>query len=358
MALTNLKLSFVHLKAHKEVREAAMSAGDSGGEVDKSTMHRARVVNEIVNTEKQYVENLLIIVKVYKEPLEKNPKLLSRDERVKIFSIVDTLYAVHLNFLQKLQKVVLEHNPNSPLALSPVFEKELLQELKVYRLYINNYDESCDTLVDAMTRPAFATWLEEQTSLFKSKTLTSLLITPIQRIPRYCLLLTELLKHMPDSHPDFSALSKALKSIGDIANYLEEEKQKAFSKNEIMQMQREIPDLSIDFSEDSWRRFIRQGTLLLESDTDQEFYSKNSISTKVQYIHLWLMSDKLVVSYREKKSHKHKLVGVFDVHLLTVTKSTLEAEGIHCYLLHSISFSGDSLSFFLMIYLQGLNVKL
>ena len=34
------------------------------GDDKKGVMHRARVVNEIVNTEKQYVENLLVIVKV------------------------------------------------------------------------------------------------------------------------------------------------------------------------------------------------------------------------------------------------------------------------------------------------------
>ena len=125
---------------------------------------------------------------MYKEPLTQNPKLLSRDERVKIFSIVDTLYTVHSNFLQKLQKVVLEQSPSGIVALGDVFKAELVQELKVffffflllfclqfmhflqvYRLYINNYDESCDTLVEAMNKPAFASWLEERTSQFKSK---------------------------------------------------------------------------------------------------------------------------------------------------------------------------------------------
>ena len=34
------------------------------GDDEKNAMHRGRVINEIVNTEKQYVENLLVIVKV------------------------------------------------------------------------------------------------------------------------------------------------------------------------------------------------------------------------------------------------------------------------------------------------------
>jgi hypothetical protein len=325
MALHNLKLSFVHLKAHKEVRVTNQTK--EGGEQDKAAMHRARVVNEIVNTEKQYVENLLMIVKVYEEPLEKNPKLLARDERKKIFSIVKTLFSVHSNFLQKLQKVVLQHQNDTQTVLGDVFQEALAQELKVYRLYINNYDESCETLEEAMSRPVFNAWLEEQTALFKSKALPSLLITPIQRIPRYCLLLTELLKHMQPTHSDYETLTKTLQTISDIANYLEEEKQKAFSKHEMLQMQREITDLNTDFTEDSWRRFIRQGTLLLEQHTEPDFYSKSSINTKVQYVHLWLMTDILVVSYREKKQQKQKLIGKFNIQPISVSKTEVEAEG-------------------------------
>ena len=41
---------------------------------------------------------------------------------------------------------------------------------------------------------------------------------------------------MPPTHPDYSSLTTVLQNIQDIANYLEEEKQKAFSKNEMQQM--------------------------------------------------------------------------------------------------------------------------
>ena len=73
---------------------------------------------------------------MYKEPLTKNSKLLSRDERVKIFSIVDTLYTVHSNFLQKLQKVILDQTPSGIIALGEVFKDELVQELKVLVVFL------------------------------------------------------------------------------------------------------------------------------------------------------------------------------------------------------------------------------
>ncbi len=46
----------------------------------------------------------------------------------------------------------------------------------------------------------------------------SLLITPVQRIPRYTLLLKELLKHTPNSHPDYNDLALAYEKIMVTAN--------------------------------------------------------------------------------------------------------------------------------------------
>lgn len=43
--------------------------------------------------------------------------------------------------------------------------------------------------------------------------LPTFLIMPIQRLPRYVLLLGELLKYTPESSPEYSSLSSALAAI-------------------------------------------------------------------------------------------------------------------------------------------------
>ena len=60
--------------------------------------------------------------------------------------------------------------------------------------------------------------------------------------------------------------------------------------------------------------------------------SKCNLSAKVQYIHLWLMTDKMVMSRAEKKSQKHKLIAVFEVNKLQITKLTVEADGLFYFL--------------------------
>jgi hypothetical protein len=54
----------------------------------------------------------------------------------------------------------------------------------------------------------------------KGLNLSSLLITPIQRIPRYKLLLSELIKNTPEDHPDKADLDKALTIISATAKHI------------------------------------------------------------------------------------------------------------------------------------------
>jgi len=55
--------------------------------------------------------------------------------------------------------------------------------------------------------------------------LQSLLIQPIQRIPRYSLLVQDLLKHTESSHSDYSNISYTHKKLLDIANFINGQKQ-------------------------------------------------------------------------------------------------------------------------------------
>jgi FYVE, RhoGEF and PH domain containing 3 len=52
--------------------------------------------------------------------------------------------------------------------------------------------------------------------------LESLLIQPVQRIPRYRLLFAELIKYTPKDHPDYAPSAKALRKIEEVAIYVNE----------------------------------------------------------------------------------------------------------------------------------------
>jgi RhoGEF domain len=86
---------------------------------------------------------------------------------------------------------------------------------KMYSTYINNYDVAMKRvrLLEAHTEfRAFIRACELQEGC-RGLDLRSYLIQPVQRVPRYKLLLAELLKHTRDTHPDWSNLTTALTEV-------------------------------------------------------------------------------------------------------------------------------------------------
>lgn len=56
--------------------------------------------------------------------------------------------------------------------------------------YINNYDLACETLADAMKNsPAFANLVTGSQQMLRGLTIQALLIMPVQRLPKYELLI-------------------------------------------------------------------------------------------------------------------------------------------------------------------------
>ena len=53
--------------------------------------------------------------------------------------------------------------------------------------------------------------------------LNALLITPVQRIPRYKMLLEDVIKNTPDCHPDKKSLKEALEQIDALAWHINDQ---------------------------------------------------------------------------------------------------------------------------------------
>eukprot|EP00479_Gromia_sphaerica_P000695 TRINITY_DN10852_c0_g1_i1.p1 TRINITY_DN10852_c0_g1~~TRINITY_DN10852_c0_g1_i1.p1 ORF type:complete len:170 (+),score=25.72 TRINITY_DN10852_c0_g1_i1:427-936(+) len=93
--------------------------------------------------------------------------------------------------------------------------------LKIYMSYVNGYDMCLKTLTDLKKSSEFQKFLTE------SKTdLTQYLITPVQRIPRYALLLTAVKKHTEKDHPDQAVIEQALNKITSICMHINEAKRR------------------------------------------------------------------------------------------------------------------------------------
>ena len=87
----------------------------------------------------------------------------------------------------------------------------------MYQNYCNNYSAAatCLSKLRKKTGSAFSKFCDEQNqcSYFNFLPIESLLILPIQRMPRYKMLLEEILKHTEPDHPDLEQLQTALTKI-------------------------------------------------------------------------------------------------------------------------------------------------
>jgi hypothetical protein len=102
--------------------------------------------------------------------------------------------------------------------------------------------------------------------------LDSFLIKPIQRIPRYILLLAELRKHTPDTHADFALLKQAEDLICETAKHVNEQVRARENRDLILGVQCELGNVMELVT--ASRVYVRRGVLTKKcraSDITYEF---------------------------------------------------------------------------------------
>lgn len=134
---------------------------------------------------------------------------------------------------------------NENQKISDVFIK-IAPFLKSYISYIITYDEIREFIEGIVKK------LGKPTLPFNSG-----LVLPIQRLPRYSLLLEELLKHTSKVHPDYSDLHVALSEIQKCVTFLNERKRESEECAKIVEIQDKIDNLPQNLAVPG-RYFIKQ----------------------------------------------------------------------------------------------------
>ncbi len=89
-----------------------------------------------------------------------------------------------------------------------------------YTFYCNHFDTASRVFTTAFNKSKkFAKFIDEAVPRM-GFTVQSIMISPIQRIPRYLLLLKEMLRHTGPEHPDAAPLAEALQNMGRTASDL------------------------------------------------------------------------------------------------------------------------------------------
>ena len=274
------------------------------------------IFREMVDTESRFVAAMRTLVAVFIEPLQalssapsSSPSRLSSialHPQVQIFfSTATQILTLNSQLSEELSSHLSTFSEATNvgeifLHYAPLF--------RCYGLYASSHERvSAQLLASSRNDSAFRTFVEQATADLRCRgqTLESLLIMPIQRIPRYRLLLEELRKKTPDSHPGYDSLNAALCEVNDAAVHLNETIRRRENREKLSELS------------ERWVAGSREALDLCEGDVPRVLVREGELTrmtrrgSTVYYFHLF--TDLLLYSESTVKGYKlHRRVDLSD----------------------------------------------
>ncbi|XP_056280403.1 FYVE, RhoGEF and PH domain-containing protein 4-like isoform X2 [Pseudoliparis swirei] len=239
---------------------------DGGGSEPKEEENKEqklyRLANELLQTERAYVARLHLLDQVFCSSLmeEAGRGSFPPDLIRNIFSNISSIYYFHSQFLLPDLEKCMGHWCESP-GLGSV----LLQHapfLRMYADYVKNFEQAMELV---------RTW-NERSSVFRtivqdiqsrevcgSLTLQHHMLEPVQRVPRYEMLLRDYLKKLPRDNPDYDLAHKSLQMISMAATHSNSAIHKAESRKRLLEIYEMVGEEEVV---NPTNEFLREGRLL------------------------------------------------------------------------------------------------
>ncbi|XP_060097867.1 dynamin-binding protein isoform X1 [Heteronotia binoei] len=176
---------------------------------------RAKVIEELLQTERDYIRDLEMCVQKVQMPLQEAQ--VPHVDCEGLFGNIQGVIVFSKQLLSALEAAD---------AVGPAFLTLRAELEDVYKVYCQNHDEAIALLEAYEKEERVQKHLLESLEILRSLysewgctnyiDLGSFLIKPVQRVMRYPLLLMELLSATPESHPDRAPLAAAVLAVKEI----------------------------------------------------------------------------------------------------------------------------------------------
>ncbi|XP_063426284.1 uncharacterized protein LOC134710056 isoform X2 [Mytilus trossulus] len=212
-----------------------------------------RVVTEIIETERIYINNLKDILEGYMGFIRNSPELkISEDHITALFGNIEEIYDFGKDFLHDLEMC-----GDDPVKVAECFVKNN-DGFRIYAQYCTNYPSAVEVLTMIMKDPDLCEiFKHQQLSLNHNLPLGAYLLKPVQRVLKYHLLLQNILKNYSKSEPGHDTLTKAMDHMTSMAHHINEMKRKHEHAVRVQEIQSQLEDYD---GED----LTRLGELVLE----------------------------------------------------------------------------------------------
>jgi len=228
---------------------------------------RENILQEILSTEKSYIESMQLIIEFWKVPmmdfLQNNSQVIKESQINTMFYLVPELIELALSLLEKFSERI--KDKEEPKLIGDIF-LEYVPKMRLYTNFVLNFDDSMEDYQRLNSNQEFSNFQRQCMRNANTKLdLPSYLIMPVQRIPRYELLIRDLLKKKTDeSHPDHHNLEDAIKEVRELNLFINQAKKTEDNKKKIILLQSAIHSTApiILYKED--RILVSEGTLSAE----------------------------------------------------------------------------------------------
>ncbi|XP_004343470.2 hypothetical protein CAOG_07596 [Capsaspora owczarzaki ATCC 30864] len=276
-----------------------------------SDARRITIIAELIDTERNYLNYLNMIVNVFMNPLRASMRtskpLIDPEQFKKLFSNLEAIIECNTPLFDALNNRW--KNWNSRQCIGDTF-LGVLKSLKAYTVYVNFFQLSKKTLETCETQSAFREFLK--------------------RVPRYVLLLQEVLKHTPQDHPDHVHLNEAIVTIREIVNEINEAKRKTEQQMELFELIQSIEDCPPTLLSANRQVLARVNVMRLA--TENEDYDANAAGSLVDTIGACLIDMTIVLfndavevvkrrraGFRQKTPYRHvNHADIRDIHIVDV----------------------------------------
>ncbi|KAJ6250596.1 faciogenital dysplasia protein [Anaeramoeba flamelloides] len=199
-------------------------------------LNRWRIACELEETESNYIGYLRWMNKVYRELVKKG--IIGQADQKKLIIGFVAIYQFNMVFYKEIEKCV--QNWNSNPSLGKCFAG-LIPYMGIYTPYINNYENQLNEIQRLSKKnQKFRRYLKRipKKSYSKGLSFQSLTIMPIQRLPRYELLLRELIKYSKGEEK--LSLLRAAEKMKKTTTKINEKKRSFEDMMKICEIQRAI----------------------------------------------------------------------------------------------------------------------
>jgi len=253
-----------------------------------------RIIAELFITEQTYVYNLGLLVRVFLFKVTESD-ILPTAHINKIFLNVKVLYHLHKDFLRNMGNRVRESADMTCIGDAIVEFWDHTRAIEEYRTFVTHFDQAQVFMQELLNKmPTLKKLFHDLMSHRETQGLSlfSYMIQPIQRIPRYILMLDDATKQLPKNDPDYSNLREALVKTKKVADNLNEARRVAEKAAKSREIQEKLVDVPKGFVLLGLQECLLDG-LLVE---DRLFGSR--------HVHMFLFPDMLMCTFPKKKMLK------------------------------------------------------